>query len=800
MSMYSEGGHAQWYYVDADGVERGPSSKLEVETFLQDMATTNGVEAALYQYVWSDTLPDWELVQNVPELSQVVCRQSSDSVGIHRGSIPKSYPSSTGDARHDVLVELYNSESEFVGRVKAVVELYSRPLQLRSKIPQEKILAEEDVQLIFSNIETISCLSDKFLVDLSARLERWDSSSLAGDILQSYIPFMKMYSPFASSFSDGLPRLSELLAKYSPFITFNERCLQDPRLSNTTLPDILTETSTRVAAIQTFLHNLQNATPPSHPDHATVTKAVVLIDSVSSHQEQSIKHSKNLKVIRSIEEKFIINPGFTSPGRELLCNGVLTKVCRRFDKQMTFFLFNDMLAYATSVGGWRYTLNRKIPIDASFAVSKVDDTKNTGHFYFQISSSQKSFVVYTANMTSRDNWIQDIQHCISKRMLAMASTGGARDDGRQASIIAPVWQKVSELSACPQCNLEFSLLRQKHHCRVCGSLVCADCSRGRKVLPGQEDKSEQRVCDLCMVKLNNGEEVGPTFSDLGTLYSVDTVAERPEEKTEIPTNGLIWSCDEVKKLLNPSTNKPFVVYVIHVHGHGYDHIFSTRYSQLEDFDSSFRKDFPNVPFKLPGKKLFGSSSTLVIDERRRAFPRYLEGVCGVRALWERVGKFIQAKPEEWKRVAKACDRYIAGETSIRVSDIPLETQKSHIVPAGTAPAGSRSPAVTPSSAPPPAVPPRTYDPSRIASSNSPVYGSTPTPAPVAQPAPIPAARPVPVPKPQPQPTPARAAPAAPASTPAASTPAASSSDSSRSSMDGGMSVSERIQKLMGGKK
>lgn len=48
----------------------------------------------------------------------------------------------------------------------------------------------------------------------------------------------------------------------------------------------------------------------------------------------------------------------------------------------------------------------------------------------------------------------------------------------------PLWVPDKEVCACNVCKTRFSLLRRRHHCRMCGHVVCAQCShhpRGKRV-------------------------------------------------------------------------------------------------------------------------------------------------------------------------------------------------------------------------------------------------------------------------------------------------------------------------------
>jgi hypothetical protein len=42
--------------------------------------------------------------------------------------------------------------------------------------------------------------------------------------------------------------------------------------------------------------------------------------------------------------------------------------------------------------------------------------------------------------------------------------------------VAPIWIPDSKVVGCMKCNELFSILRRRHHCRLCGSVVCWACS------------------------------------------------------------------------------------------------------------------------------------------------------------------------------------------------------------------------------------------------------------------------------------------------------------------------------------
>lgn len=65
---------------------------------------------------------------------------------------------------------------------------------------------------------------------------------------------------------------------------------------------------------------------------------------------------------------------------------------------------------------------------------------------------------------------------------------------------APVWVPDSCADKCACCNEHFGIWRRKHHCRLCGQVVCWACSSRTFLIAGYEDGVDDRparACDVC---------------------------------------------------------------------------------------------------------------------------------------------------------------------------------------------------------------------------------------------------------------------------------------------------------------
>ena len=62
----------------------------------------------------------------------------------------------------------------------------------------------------------------------------------------------------------------------------------------------------------------------------------------------------------------------------------------------------------------------------------------------------------------------------------------------------------SQAVACMECELRFTVIRRRHHCRACGRLLCSDCCSERICLDYMEF-SGGRVCSRCKRTIDRGE-------------------------------------------------------------------------------------------------------------------------------------------------------------------------------------------------------------------------------------------------------------------------------------------------------
>ena len=90
----------------------------------------------------------------------------------------------------------------------------------------------------------------------------------------------------------------------------------------------------------------------------------------------------------------------------------------------------------------------------------------------------------------------------SRAMQKTAGVCGGREDGDSAREPPrrPDWIPDELVLACPKCDVQFSPIMRRHHCRVCGGVFCASCTSFKAIIPRLLYNDPVRVCKQCHLK------------------------------------------------------------------------------------------------------------------------------------------------------------------------------------------------------------------------------------------------------------------------------------------------------------
>ncbi|CBQ71161.1 probable Don1-cytokinesis protein Don1 [Sporisorium reilianum SRZ2] len=105
---------------------------------------------------------------------------------------------------------------------------------------------------------------------------------------------------------------------------------------------------------------------------------------------------------------------------------------------------------------------------------------------------------------------------------------------------APVWVPDNRADKCCNCQEAFGMWRRKHHCRLCGQVVCWTCSQRSFLIPSYQDGEPDRparACDGCYDSVFPPENADE--ADAAAAITAEAVAAAPDsaEMSSVPSSS-----------------------------------------------------------------------------------------------------------------------------------------------------------------------------------------------------------------------------------------------------------------------
>ncbi len=326
------------------------------------------------------------------------------------------------------------------------------------------------------------------LDSLQERVGQWNAQQALGDVFANKVKFDK-YNFYCSSYDSAADRLAKLVKANKKI----EQFLQTQRAASGNqldLPSLLIMPVQRIPRYKLLLEELLKHTPETHPDYKSLHVTLGQFKFIADLVNERIRDRQNRDAIAAVQRRISDCPKLEKEGRVFLKEGTLMKICRKEPKPREFFLFNDILLYAS-----KEALSTKFHLLMQLETTAAEDVPDRAGLThaFELLNKNKSFVVYASSADEKRAWLNTLQEAIRKRVKLLS-----RDHSLGATV-APVWVPDRAAQQCMLCQQAFTLTHRRHHCRRCGRCVCSDCSEKRHKI--NEGESPARVCDRCYLEL-----------------------------------------------------------------------------------------------------------------------------------------------------------------------------------------------------------------------------------------------------------------------------------------------------------
>ncbi|XP_033092636.1 FYVE, RhoGEF and PH domain-containing protein 3 isoform X8 [Trachypithecus francoisi] len=373
--------------------------------------------------------------------------------------------------------ELLHTEETYVRRLHLLDQVFCTGLT-DAGIPPEVTTG------IFSNISSIHRFHGQFLLpELKTRItEEWDTNPRLGDILQKLAPFLKMYGEYVKNFDRAVGLVSTWTQRSPLFKDIIHSIQKQEVCGNLTLQHHMLEPVQRVPRYELLLKDYLKRLPQDAPDRKDAERSLELISTAANHSNAAIRK-----------------------------------------------VFNSMILYCVPklrLMGQKFSVREKMDISGLQVQDIVKP--NTAHTFI-ITGRKRSLELQTRTEEEKKEWIQIIQATIEKHKqnsetfkafsgafsqdedpslspdVPITSTsplepvvtteGSSGAAGLEPRKLSSKTRRDKEKQSCKSCGETFnSITKRRHHCKLCGAVICGKCSEFKA-----ENSRQSRVCGECFL-------------------------------------------------------------------------------------------------------------------------------------------------------------------------------------------------------------------------------------------------------------------------------------------------------------
>uniref|UniRef100_G1T3T5 Phosphatidylinositol 3,4,5-trisphosphate-dependent Rac exchanger 1 protein n=1 Tax=Oryctolagus cuniculus TaxID=9986 RepID=G1T3T5_RABIT len=239
----------------------------------------------------------------------------------------------------------------------------------------EKGLTEENVKVLFSNIEDILEVHKDFLAALEYCLQpEPQSQHELGNVFLKFKDKFCVYEEYCSNHEKALRLLVEL-NKIPTVRAFLLSCMLLGGRKTTDIPleGYLLSPIQRICKYPLLLKELAKRTPGKHPDHPAVQSALQAMKTVCSNINETKRQMEKLEALEQLQSHIEGWEGsnLTDICTQLLLQGTLLKISAGNIQERAFFLFDNLLVYCkrkSRVTGSKKSTKRTKSINGSLYI------------------------------------------------------------------------------------------------------------------------------------------------------------------------------------------------------------------------------------------------------------------------------------------------------------------------------------------------------------------------------------------------------------------------------------------------
>uniref|UniRef100_A0A670XTK2 Phosphatidylinositol 3,4,5-trisphosphate-dependent Rac exchanger 1 protein n=1 Tax=Pseudonaja textilis TaxID=8673 RepID=A0A670XTK2_PSETE len=328
-----------------------------------------------------------------------------------------------------VLNEILCTERDYVGTLRFLQSAFLHRIRQNAVDKAEKYITEENVKILFSNMEDILDVHNDFLTALEYCLHpEPHSQHQLGEVFLKFKEKFIVYEEYCSNHEKALRLLMEL-NKIPPVRAFLLSCMLLGGRKTTDIPleGYLLTPIQRICKYPLLLKELAKRTPTKHPDYQAVLNALQAMKTVCSNINETKRQMEKLEALEQLQSHIEGWEGsnLTDISTQLLLQGNLLKISAGNIQERTFFLFDNLLVYfagkktskrTKSINGSLYIFRGRINTEVMEVENVEDGTADyhsngytvTNGWKIHNTAKNKWFVCMAKTAEDKQKWLDAI--------------------------------------------------------------------------------------------------------------------------------------------------------------------------------------------------------------------------------------------------------------------------------------------------------------------------------------------------------------------------------------------------------
>ncbi|XP_014276260.1 protein ECT2 isoform X2 [Halyomorpha halys] len=250
-------------------------------------------------------------------------------------------------ARHQVFLELLQTESNYVGILNTIMTMFKGPLEDMLE-EEDPLLNGTELKIIFGNLPPIYNCHCHMLEELRFAAHNWTEEISIGSIFLKFAPdLVKAYPPFVNFFEttrEMLVKCDEQKPRFHAFLKARQTRAECGRQS---LVELLIRPVQRLPSISLLLSDILKHTGKSNSDHVALEKALSSIREVMTHINEDKRKTEGQVVMFDIFNDIDNCPAhLVSSHRSFIIRCEVTELSDSLSgrgDQLVLYLFTDIL-------------------------------------------------------------------------------------------------------------------------------------------------------------------------------------------------------------------------------------------------------------------------------------------------------------------------------------------------------------------------------------------------------------------------------------------------------------------------